>query len=163
MDKGLLNGVRFGVARREDVAGLSGLETLRAMIAGALPAPTICAPLRFILTEVEEGRAAFTGETGAELLNPMGTVHGGWCLTLIDSATACAAQSCLPAGVSQTTVETRANMVRPILADTGRVICEGRVISRGRQIITAEATVKDSAGRLLAHGGSTLMVLQPRA
>lgn len=159
---GLMDGVTYGVAVRQVTPEMSGLDILRAMIAGRLPAPTICQSLSFRLIEAEEGRALFAGETSGDILNPLGTVHGGWCLTLIDSATGCAAMSCLPAGVSYTTAETHANMVRPILAETGRVTCEARVLARGKQLITAEATVKDAAGRLLAHGGSTLMVLQPR-
>ncbi|MCA0424919.1 MAG: PaaI family thioesterase [Proteobacteria bacterium] len=141
---------------------LSGLQILERMLRGEIPAPSMAETLSFTLTEVSEGRAVFVGTTGPHLLNPMGAVHGGWCMTLIDSATGCAALTCLPTGVGYTTVETHTNMVRPILQNAGRVTCEARVLARGRQIITAEATVKDAAGRLLAHGGSTLMVLQPR-
>lgn len=157
-----MDGVTYGLATPDQVVGLSGLQILQEMIEGRLPAPPICQGLTFRLTEIEEGRAVFVGETGRHLFNPLGTVHGGWALTLIDSATGCAAMSCLAAGISYTTVETKANMVRPILADTGLVTCEARVLARGRQIITADASVKDSAGRLLAHGGSTMMVLAPR-
>ena len=92
------------------------------------------------------------------MLNPLGTVHGGWALTLIDSATGCAAHTLLPQGVGYTTVETKVNFTRPIKHDTGRVRAEGRVVSRGRQIMTAEAACSISEGRLLAHGTSTLMV-----
>lgn len=157
-----MDGVTYGLAKPDEIAGLSGLQILEAMVAGRLPAPNICQGLTFRLNEVADGYALFVGETGRHLLNPLGTVHGGWALTLIDSATGCAAMTCLPPGVSYTTVETKANMVRPILADTGLVTCEARVLARGRQILTAEATVKDATGRLLAHGGSTLMVLAPR-
>lgn len=156
----LMDGVEYGLARHEDVAGLTGLEILRAMIAGRLPAPTICQGMTFLLTEADEGRVVFVGQTGRTILNPLGTVHGGWALTLVDSATGCAAMSLLPAGVSYTTVETKANFVRPIMADTGLVRCEARCLARGRTIITAEATVTDVGGRLLAHGGSTMMVLR---
>lgn len=152
-------GVRYGLATREEIAGLSGIEILQAMIDGKLPAPTICEPLSFLLREVADGFARFEGETSPRILNPLGTVHGGWALTLIDSATGCAAMTTLAAGDSYTTVETRSNFVRPIFADSGIVTCEARVLARGRQIITAEAKVLDSTGKLLAHGGSTLLVL----
>ena len=92
------------------------------------------------------------------MLNPLGGVHGGWALTLIDSATGCAAHTLLPAGIGYATVETKANLTRPIRHDTGRVRAEGRVISRGRQIMTAEASILDTSGRILAHGTSTLMI-----
>lgn len=118
--------------------------------------------LTYELVEVGDGLAVFEGQTGPHLLNPAGTVHGGWALALIDSATACAAHSTLPAGIGYTTLSTTGNLTRPILVDTGRVRCEGRVINAGRQIITTEATVRDDGGRLLAHGTSTVMVLKPR-
>jgi uncharacterized protein (TIGR00369 family) len=154
-------GVAFGLARKDQVAGLSGREILQAMIDGTLPAPTICEPLSFLLREVGDGFAMFEGETSSRIMNPLGTVHGGWALTIIDSATGCAAMSILPPGVGYTTVETKANFVRPILADTGRVRCMAHLLARGRQIITAEARITDSNEKLLAHGSSTMIVLPP--
>src|SRR5262249_22030735 len=132
---------------------------LRAIIDGELPHPPISRGLSFWITEIGDGTAVFEGEPGPHLLNPMGGVHGGWALTLIDSVTGCAGLSLLPAGSRLTTVESKANFSRPITQDTGRVRAEGRVIARGRQIISAEATVTDQAGKVLAHGTSTLMVL----
>ena len=149
----------YGIAKPEDVAGMSGKELLQAISDGRLPAPPIAETLSLWLAEVGDGYAVFEGEPGPHLLNPMGTVHGGWALTLIDSAATCAAHSLLPAGVGSTTVETKANFSRPITKDTGRVRAEGRVVSRGRRIISAEARVLDSAGRVLAHGTATIMVL----
>ena len=100
----------YGVAAAEATAQLSGLAYLRAMIDGELPAPPISEVLGFFLTEAGEGVAVFEGETAARLRNPMGAVHGGgWALTLIDSATTCAALTVLPPGVVCTTVETKAN------------------------------------------------------
>ena len=89
----------------------------------------------------------------------MGGVHGGWALTLIDSACGCAAHSLLPAGTGYATIETKGNFSRPITKDTGRVRAEGRVVARGRQIISAEAKVLSADGKVLAHGTSTLLVL----
>jgi uncharacterized protein (TIGR00369 family) len=158
----LMDGVRYGLATPGEVHGLSGLEILRAMIEGRLPAPPICQGMTFRLTEADEGRVIFTGEPGKHLLNPLGGVHGGWALTLVDSATGCAAFSTLPPGAAYTTVETKANFVRAISHDTGLVTCTAEVLARGRQIITAEAKMTDGAGKLLAHGSSTLIVLPPR-
>jgi uncharacterized protein (TIGR00369 family) len=148
----------YGVANPADIAAMTGLEMLQAMMAGKFPAPPIAQTLSFQLVEVGEGRCVFEGDTGTHLLNPLGGVHGGWALTLIDSATGCAAHTLLPAGVGYATVETKANFTRPIKHDTGHVRAEGRVVSRGRQIITAEARILDATGRILSHGTSTLMV-----
>jgi len=150
--------LNYGVPTAADVAGMTGRQILEAMIAGRIPAPPIAQTLSFWLTEVGDGTCVFEGDTGAHLLNPLGGVHGGWALTLIDSATGCAGHTLLPADVGYATVETKANLTRPIRQDTGRVRAEGRVISRGRQIITCEATVLDSSRRILAHGTSTLMI-----
>lgn len=152
---------RYGVASQAEIAGMSGKAILQAIIDGHLPQPPISQVLGFWLTEVGDGFAVFEGDPGAHLFNPMGTVHGGWALTLIDSATGCAANSVLPAGTGYTTIETKGNFSRPIKADTGRVRAEGRVLNQGRQIITAEARVLAADGRVLAHGTSTLLVLAP--
>lgn len=152
----------YGVASPEDIAGLSGRQVLQAMIDGELPAPPIAKTLGFLLVEVGDGVAAFEGDTDWRLLNPMGAVHGGWALTIIDSVTGCAAYSVLPSGVGYATIETKGNFTHPILADTGRVRAEGRVVSRGRRVVTAEAKVTDAHGRVLAHGTSTLLVLGGR-
>ena len=150
---------RYGVIPGEELATMSGLDMMQAMIDGRLPAPPISQTLGFLLVEVDEGRAVFEGHPTPSLLNPAGTVHGGWALTLVDSATACAAHSLLPAGQAQTTVETKANFTRPILPDGRPIICEARVVGRGRQIITAEAHITNADGKIVAHGTSTLMVI----
>jgi uncharacterized protein (TIGR00369 family) len=150
---------QYGVAKPEQIAGMTGLQVLQALIDGKLPAPPIAQTLSFWLVEVGDGLCVFEGDTGPHLLNPLGIVHGGWALTLIDSATGCAGHTLLPPGVGYTSVETKANFTRPIKQDTGRVRAEGRVVSRGRQIMTAEARILDADKRLLAHGTSTLMVL----
>ena len=146
-----------------EVRRMSGLEFLQAMIDGRLPPPSIAETMSFRLVEIGDGFAAFEGDAGLHLLNPLGTVHGGWALTLIDSAAGCAAHTLMPAGMSYTTIETKANFSRPITEDTGTVRAEGRVVGRGRRILSCEARVVDLKGRLLAHGTSTLMVLADKA
>ncbi|HEX8064550.1 MAG TPA: PaaI family thioesterase, partial [Allosphingosinicella sp.] len=129
---------------------------------GELPAPPIGATIGFRLVEVEPGRAVFEGAAGPHLLNPLGGVHGGVALTLIDSAAGCAVHSELPAATGYTTVETKVNFTRPVPPDGSRIRCEGRVVTRGRQIATAEARLLSAEGKVLAHGTSTLIILQPR-
>jgi len=149
----------YGVANSEEIARLTGKEILQAIIAGRLPHPPISKTLTFWLVEIGDGFAAFEGEPGDHLLNPMGTAHGGWAMTLIDSANGCAGYSLLSAGAGFRTLETKVNLSRPITSDTGRVRAEARVVSQTRQIISTEARVNSQDGRVLAHGTSTLMVV----
>jgi uncharacterized protein (TIGR00369 family) len=155
----LTTGIRYGLASPEELTGRTGREILQAMIDGEMPQPPIGETLSFWLTEIGDGSAVFEGEPGRHLLNPMGSVRGGWALTLIDSAAGCAGLSLLPAGFSFTTIETKGNMSRPITSDSGRVRAEGRVVAKGRHIISTEVRVQSMDGKLLAHGTSTLMVL----
>ncbi len=151
-----------GIVALDRLKTLTGIEMLRAMIAGKLPAPSISQTIGFRLIEVEPGRAVFEGTPGPHLLNPLGSVHGGYALTLIDSAAGCALHTELDPGVGYTTVETKVNFTRPIDPDGGPISCEGRVLSRGRQIGTAEAYLRDGKGKLLAHGTSTLIIFPAR-
>jgi uncharacterized protein (TIGR00369 family) len=155
--------VSFGVTPREAMAEMTGLEFLKGMIAGRFPAPPIARTLGFLLAEAEPGCVVFEGWPSRDLLNPLGSVHGGWALTLIDSAAGCALHSELDAGFGYTTVETNVNFTRPIAPEGGKVRCEGRLLSRGRQIATADARLETDDGKLLAHGTSTLIILSPRA
>ena len=150
---------QLGVSTPDQIANKTGLEILRAMISGELPTPPFSQTFNCKLVEANEGHVVFEGQTDQKLLNPLGTVHGGWALTLIDSVTGCAAHSTLPVGSSYTTVETKSNFIRPIAANLGKVRAEGRVIAKGRKIITAEGKVFSEEGKLLAHGTATLIVL----
>jgi len=149
----------YGLARPDQVSGKSGKEILQAIIKGGLPQAPISDALSFWITEVGDGFAVFEGEPGRHLLNPMGTVHGGWALTPIDSVAGCAGHSLLPVGAGYTTIETKGNFSRPITKDSGRVRAEARAVAQGRQIISAEARVLSPDGKVLAHGTSTILVL----
>ncbi len=148
------------VAVARELTKLPGLEALKALIAGQFPPPSISTTLGFWLAEVDDGRAVFVGEPSDRIMNPLGIVHGGWALTLIDSCTGCAAHTTLSAGLGYTSIETKVNFVRAITPETGQVRAEGTVVARGRTIITTEGKITDSKGKLLAHGTSTIMVLR---
>ncbi len=141
---------------------MTGLDYLRAIAAEELPAPPIARTLGMGVTEVAEGRVTFTADPAEWLLNPIGVVHAGLALTLLDSTMGCAVQTTLPAGTGYTTLETKGNFVRAIHPDTGRILCEGVVVHRGGRVATAEGRVtSERTGKLLAHGTSTCMVLAP--
>lgn len=150
---------RYGLAEPGQIVGKTGREILQSIVDGDLPQAPISEALSFWLVEVGDGFAVFEGEPGRHLLNPMGTVHGGWALTLIDSVAGCAGHSLLPAGAGYTTVETKGNFARPITGKTGRVRAEARAVAQGRQIISSEARVLSAEGKVLAHGTSTILVL----
>ena len=135
-----------------------GLKVLQAMLSGALPAPPMCRTLAFSMTEVEDGRVVFAGMPSADHLNPLGTVHGGWTATVMDSALGCAVFSVIKPGEAYTTIEFKLNLVRPVLPGMGEVFCEGKIVHRGRTIATSEAWLRDGKGKLLAHGTETCAI-----
>jgi uncharacterized protein (TIGR00369 family) len=140
-------------------ADLTGLEHLQAIADGTLDPAPIAELLGFDLVEVEEGRALFAAAPSEAVYNPIGSVHGGFAATLLDSAMGCAVQTTLPKGVGYTTLEISVNLVRGMTAGTGRVLCEGRTIHVGRRTATAEARLtQESTGTLLAHGTTTCLV-----
>ena len=138
----------------------SGLDFLSGFVTGRLPAPPITHLMGFTLVEVETGRAVFAAEPGEQHYNPIGVVHGGLAMTLLDSALGCAVHSTLPAGFRYTTLETKVNFVRPVTAASGRLLCEGRVVHRGSTVATADGRLTIEAdGKLVAHGTSTCLIL----
>lgn len=141
-------------------ATMSGIEYMRAVVRGEVPPPPIAVTMRLRPVELEEGRVVFEGEPGEEHYNPIGVVHGGYAATLLDSALGCAVHTTLPAGVAYTSLGLEAKFVRPITRDTGRVLCEAKVLYRGRKQATAEARLTAAeGGKLIAHGIATCMIL----
>lgn len=149
-----------GVAAMAQLAGKSGLQILEAMMSGELPHPFINETLGFDLMEVGDGRAVFQGVPDKRFYNPMGTVHGGWYATLLDSALGCAVHSKLPAGMAYTTAELSINIVRAASHTTGPLRAIGTVIHSGKQMATAEARIVDAEGRLYAHATTTCFVFE---
>jgi uncharacterized protein (TIGR00369 family) len=139
---------------------MSGLQFVEGLIDGTLPLNTIAQTLGYDITEAANGRVVVTAEPSESHLNPAGTVHGGLAATLLDSCMGLAVQSTLDKGVSQTTLEFKISLVRPIMPTTGLIRAEGVVMSRGRRVGTAEGRLTDGNGRLLAHGTTTCLIFQ---
>jgi uncharacterized protein (TIGR00369 family) len=131
---------------------------LRGMLAGEIPRPPMSETLDFILVHVEPGLAIFQGHPRLAHYNPLGTVHGGWFATLLDSALGCAVQTTLPAGKAYTTMEFKVHLVRPLTEAVAVVRAEGRIVHAGRQVATAEARLVGPDGKLYAHGTTTCLV-----
>jgi len=153
---------KTGVVPTELLLSHDGLSFLQAMIAGTVPQPPMAGTLGFRLIEAERGRAAFEGLPEFRHYNPIGTVHGGLAMTMLDSALGCAVFSTTAKGEAWTTLEMKVNFVRPITKDTGMVRAEGRIIHRGRTIATAEGDVRDRAGTLYAHATTTCAIFPPK-
>ncbi|VVE35326.1 thioesterase superfamily protein [Pandoraea communis] len=150
--------LRYGVATPSDVIGLTGQEMFQAMFDGKLPMPPISETLGFIAIEVASGRAVFQGRPALPYYNPLGSVHGGWYATLLDSAVACAVHSTLPAGRSYTTLELKTNMVRALTHDVPCVRAEGNIVQVGRQVGIAEGRIVGPDGTLYAHATTTCLI-----
>jgi uncharacterized protein (TIGR00369 family) len=148
----------YGTVADERQQAMSGLEFVQGLVDGTLPLNTIAKTLGYDVTEAANGRVVVTAEPNDKHLNPAGTVHGGLAATLLDSCMGLAVQSTLEKGISQTTLEFKISLLRPITPATGPITAEGVVMSRGRRIGTAEGRITDGKGRLLAHGTTTCLI-----
>ncbi len=147
-----------GVAPREDIFGMTGMEVFEAIFAGKLPPAPIGDSLDFIPVHMEPGVAIFQGRPQQRHYNPLGTVHGGWFCTLLDSAVGCAVHTTLPAGKGYTTLELKVNMLRPLTDAVILVRAEGKVVQAGRQIALAEGRIVGPDGKLYAHATTTCLI-----
>ena len=134
------------------------LDIFKKMVSGDMPGPPISEHFDFTLSEIEKGKAVFTGKPQDNFYNPLGTIHGGFIATLLDSAMACAIHSTLEAGKGSTSVEIKINFVRPVFEKTGTLQAIGEVINVGKQIASAEGKLIDENGKLYAHGTTTCFI-----
>jgi uncharacterized protein (TIGR00369 family) len=143
----------------EEFAGLSGIEQLRSLMRSGRR-PPIAESLDFDLVEVAAGRAVFRGVPGSRAYNPIGSVHGGYAATLLDSACGCAVHASLDSGQGYTTLELKIAYHRALSSGTGPVSAIGSVQSLGKRVAFAEARLVDADGRLYASATSTLLVFE---
>jgi uncharacterized protein (TIGR00369 family) len=152
------NGAQPGVSQPAQLQGKSGLQIMQAMLAGELPYPHIMQTLDYSLVQVEKGRAVFQGVPQLMHYNPLGSVHGGWYATLLDSALGCAVHTALETGQGYTTAELGIHIVRAASHQSGPLRAIGNVVHVGRQLATAEARIVGADGKLYAHGSTTCLV-----
>ncbi len=141
---------------------LTGLEQLLLLMKTGRR-PPIAETLDFNLVEVEKGRAVFEGVPGPHALNPIGSVHGGYAATLLDSCCGCATHAALSADQGYTTVELKIAYHRAITLETGLVRAEGKIVTIGKRVAFAEGRLTDAGGRLYASATSTLLVFELKA
>ncbi|MGA2549596.1 MAG: PaaI family thioesterase [Burkholderiaceae bacterium] len=147
-----------GVPPLDHVRGKSGLEIFAAISRGEFPSPGIGHLMDFVPVEFEVGRFVFQGTPDRRHYNPLGTVHGGYAATLLDSCVGCAVHSTLAAGMGYTTLELKVNYIRPLTEKTGPVRAEGKVVSLTRQIGIAEGRLTDVNGKLYAFATTTCLI-----
>jgi uncharacterized protein (TIGR00369 family) len=150
----------YGVIPTDVMASMPGIEFVRAMFAGKFPAPPIMQTIEPFDHTAEPGVVAFHSIPGFRHYNPIGSVHGGYAATLLDSAMGLAVHSMLPAGTGYTTLEFKISFIRGMTKDTGPVRSEGRTLNVGRRTATAEARITDAKGRLLAHATTTCLIFE---
>jgi uncharacterized protein (TIGR00369 family) len=143
--------------------GLGGREFLEAIRDGRVAPPPIALLLGFAIDAVGDGEVTFTGTPDESVYNPIGTVHGGYVATLLDSALGCAVHTTLPTGTGYTSIEIKINYLRPVLANGERLTVVGRVTKPGRRVAFADGEARDGAGRLLATAQSSFLVMPAAA
>lgn len=139
-------------------AGMTGLQQLRAILDNPARKPGIARTLEFDMLEIEPGRVVFGGNPDERVYNPIGTVHGGYAATLLDSAVGCAVHSLLEAGQGYTTLELKVSYQKALTKHTGPVRAEGVVTKMGRRAAFAEGRLIDAKGVVYATASSTLLV-----
>ena len=147
-----------GVVSREQLGRQSGIDFLQGIGKGEVPPPPIGELLGFLPIEAEPGRVVFQGTPGPQHYNPLGSIHGGYAATLLDSCVGCAVHSMLPAGKGYTTLELKVNFVRALTDQVGPVRAEGKIVSIGGQIGIAEGRLTDVSGRLYAFATTTCLI-----
>ncbi|HQU82733.1 MAG TPA: PaaI family thioesterase [Pyrinomonadaceae bacterium] len=150
--------IKYGLIPLEIWKNEKPIEIFKKMVARDLPAPPIGESFDFLLTEIEPGRAVFEGKPHGKFYNPLGTIHGGFICTLLDSAMACAIHATLDVGKGSTSVEIKVNFVRPIFEKTGALKAVGEVVNVGRQIASSEGKLIGADGKLYAHGTTTCFI-----
>ena len=152
--------IEYGVTPLQVMASMTGLDFVRAIFDGRLPAPPIMQSIEPFDSTAEPGVIAFHSIPGFRHYNPIGSVHGGYAATLLDSAMGLAVHTALPAGTGYTTLEFKISFIKGMTENTGPVRTEGRTLNVGRRAATAEARITDAKGRLLAHATTTCLVFE---
>ena len=150
-----------GLCAPEQFMSRSGLGAFEAMFTGEIPQPPISHTLKFLLVEASFGRAVYQGRPLFEHYNPLGSVHGGWIATLLDSAVACAVHTTLPQGKVYRTVEFKVNCVRPLTDQVPLVRAIGTTVHVGNRIASADGQLIGPDGTLYAHASSTCVIFDP--
>jgi uncharacterized protein (TIGR00369 family) len=160
MDNNPAANLKYGVTPPEVMASMAGVDFVRAIFAGKLPAPPVMQTIEPFDSSAEPGVVVMHSIPGFRHYNPIGSVHGGYAATLLDSVMGLAIHTMLPAGTGYTTLEFKISFIRGMTEDTGPVRSEGRMLNVGRRTASAEARITDAQGRLLAHATTTCLIFE---
>ena len=152
--------IEYGVTPPEVMAGMAGIDFVRAIFNGDLPAPPVMQTIEPFDSTAEPGLVVMHSIPGLRHYNPIGLVHGGYAATMLDSVMGLAIHTMLPAGTGYTTLEFKVSFIKGLTSDTGPIRSEGRTLNVGRRAATAEARITDARGRLLAHATTTCLIFE---
>ena len=158
--KNISNERQYGVVSVDERQDLNGLDFVLGLVSGSLPLNTMARTLAYNIDEASVGRVVVTAKPSGDHLNPAGTVHGGLAATLLDTCMGLAVHTTIEKGFGSTTLEFKISLLRPITPETGLIRAEGIILTSGRRIGTAEGSLTDSEGRLLAHGTTTCLIFE---
>jgi len=150
--------IKYGLVSPGELVNESGLDFLHGVASGKYPSPPMAETIPMQPVEAVEGQIIFEAEPEERFCNPMGTIHGGYSATLLDTVMGCAVHSTLEPGWSYTTMEIKVNYARPMTAQTGRIRAVGKVVTRGKQSAIAEGRILDSKDRVIAFATTTCML-----
>ena len=145
--------------RREDMASMSGLELMQALVDGTIPPPSMAETMGLSMVEVREGWSLFHAQADARHLNPLGMVHGGFAATALDSVTGCAVHTRLEPGVGYATIDLDVKMLKAVPREVV-LRAEAEVIHLSKRLGVAEGTLRDTEGNLYAHATATCMIFR---
>jgi uncharacterized protein (TIGR00369 family) len=151
---------RYGVVSVDERRDMNGLEFVLGLVSGSFPLNTMARTLAYNIDEASLGRVVVTASPSEDHLNPAGTVHGGFAATLLDTCMGLAVHTTIERGFASTTLEFKISLLRPITPTTGLIRAEGIILTNGRRIGTAEGSLTDSEGHLLAHGTTTCLIFE---
>ncbi len=149
---------QFGLIPPEEMMGEHGLDILNGIASGKFPSPPMMKTIPMTPVEAIKGEVIFEAEPDERFCNPMGTIHGGYAATLLDTAMGCAVHSTLKPGWAYTTMEFKINLAAPMTPKTGLIKATGKVLSRGRQSAIAEGRIVDMKGKTIAFGTTTCLL-----
>jgi uncharacterized protein (TIGR00369 family) len=117
------------------------------------------AELGLVLEEASADRVVARLDWAPRLCTAGGILHGGVLMSLADTAGALVTFLGLPEGATTATITSTSQLMRPVSG--GAVRAEAVPLHRGRTTVTAQTSLRDEAGRLVAQTTQVQAVRHP--